>query len=175
MTTKYQRMHKTAIGNATLSMLSFCVVFALSACSGDNSSNEESTDVVTAETTPTETIESTIVDPQMPVVDTEVSISNAEPTVTGVGTDIAIETEVLAVDAGAKLYETQCKVCHASGLLNAPKYGDKAAWVTRISKDKETLYLHSTKGFNKMPAQVNDKVNDVQVHAAVDYMLEAVS
>ena len=81
----------------------------------------------------------------------------------------------LAADAGATLYNKQCKVCHDSGLLNAPKFGDKAAWAPRLTKGKETLYLHSATGFNKMPAQVNADVSEAQVHAAVDYMIDAAS
>lgn len=82
---------------------------------------------------------------------------------------------LLAADAGATLYDKKCKICHDSGMLNAPKLSDKAAWAPRIAKDKETLYLHSAKGFNKMPAQVNADVSEAQVHAAVDYMIDATS
>ena len=81
----------------------------------------------------------------------------------------------MAADAGAKLYETNCKACHEAGLLEAPKYGDKAAWAARLTKGKDTLHMHSAKGFNKMPAQVTDKVSEAQVYAAVDYMIAAVS
>ncbi len=88
---------------------------------------------------------------------------------------MATEPEVLAADAGVKLYESNCKVCHDAGLLNAPKYGDAAAWAPRLAKDKETLYMHSAKGFNKMPAQAVDGVTEAQVKAAVDYMLASVN
>ncbi|KTF06345.1 cytochrome c, class I [marine sediment metagenome] len=90
-------------------------------------------------------------------------------------TAVVAEPEVFAADAGAKLYESKCKVCHTAGLLNAPKYGDTAAWATRLTKDKETLYMHSAKGFNKMPAQAVNGVSEAQVKAAVDYMLASVS
>ena len=89
--------------------------------------------------------------------------------------ETAAEPEMLAADTGAKLYESNCKVCHTAGLLNAPKYGDSTAWATRLTKDKETLYMHSAKGFNKMPAQAVDGVSEAQVKAAVDYMLASVS
>lgn len=79
------------------------------------------------------------------------------------------------VDAGAKSYQSNCKVCHANGSLNAPKYADKVAWSMCISEDKETLYMHSAQGFNKMPAQAVNGVTKVQVKASVDYILEAVS
>ena len=82
---------------------------------------------------------------------------------------------MLTANAGSALYESNCKVCHTAGLLNAPKYGDKAAWTARLTKDKEVLYMHSVKGFNKMPAQAVDGVTEEQVKAAVDYMLASVS
>jgi cytochrome c5 len=89
--------------------------------------------------------------------------------------DSAAESEDLAVNVGAELYNKQCMACHQNGLLNAPKYGDAAAWAPRIAKGKETLYLHSAKGFNQMNAQVNADVSEAQVHAAVDYMVAAAS
>ena len=49
-----------------------------------------------------------------------------------VATD-APATEDLAVNVGAELYNKQCMACHANGLLNAPKYGDAAAWAPRSS------------------------------------------
>ena len=84
-------------------------------------------------------------------------------------------TEALATNVGAELYNKQCMACHANGLLNAPKYGDAAAWAPRIAKGKETLYTHAAKGFNQMNAQVNAEVTEEQVHAAVDYMVAAAS
>lgn len=77
----------------------------------------------------------------------------------------------LSADAGQKRYETTCKLCHDQGLLNAPKKGDKTEWAKRIGKGKETLYTHSIKGFNKMPAQATGDVSEAEVRAAVDYLL----
>lgn len=90
-------------------------------------------------------------------------------------TNSSAEPEILAADAGAKIYESNCKVCHTNGLLNAPKLDDKPAWTPRIAKGKETLYMHSAQGFNKMPAQAVNGITDAQVKASVDYMLAAVS
>lgn len=90
-------------------------------------------------------------------------------------TNSSAEPEILAADAGAKLYESNCKVCHTNGLLNAPKLDDKQAWIPRIAKGKETLYMHSAQGFNKMPAQAVNGITEAQVKASVDYMLAAVS
>ncbi|MEZ7518093.1 c-type cytochrome [Psychrobacter sp. NPDC078370] len=166
-----------------LSVISMSVVFAVSACSGDNTATEESTaanepataveETAVAETEGT--IPESVVDPE---TDTEskVATESADIVDDAVATpETDSEPEMLAADAGAKLYESNCQVCHAAGLLDAPKYGDTAAWSARLTKDKETLYMHSAKGFNKMPAQAVNGVTEAQVKAAVDYMLASVS
>lgn len=164
-----------------LSVISMSVVFAVSACSSDNTATEESTvakDPATAvEKTAVAETEGTTSES---VVDLETESEAATESANIVDELVATpetdsEPEVLAADAGAKLYESNCQVCHAAGLLDAPKYGDTAAWTARLTKDKETLYMHSAKGFNKMPAQAVNGVTEAQVKAAVDYMLASVS
>ena len=160
------------IKRLSLSVISLNVLLVLSACSDDNTITEEST--ATNEPAATSVEEAVVA---------ESEATMPEPTVEPESTDmvveeetvVAAEPEMLAADAGAKIYESNCKVCHTAGLLNAPKYGDTAAWATRLTKDKETLYMHSAKGFNKMPAQAVDGVSEAQVKAAVDYMLASVS
>ena len=87
----------------------------------------------------------------------------------------ATATPELSANAGKVLYEKQCQVCHAQGLLEAPKYGNKEAWAAHLAKGKETLYEHSAKGFNKMPPQAVNGVSEAEVKAAVDYMIAGVS
>ncbi len=161
---------------SAMTLLSLSILLATSACS-DNSKVEAVSDptaVSEAEATAVEepevveSVEATAATTDMPVATDDVVTTKAD-------TSNVVEPELLAVDAGAKLYESNCKVCHANGLLNAPKYGDKAAWSTRITKDKETLYMHSAQGFNKMPAQAVNGITEAQVKASVDYMLVAVS
>jgi len=162
-----------------LSVIGMSVVFAVSACSGDNTATEESKAVDEPATTVEETAvaegatsESMVEPATEPKAATE-SADIVDEAVTTPETDS--EPEMLAADAGAKLYESNCQVCHAAGLLDAPKYGVTAAWTARLTKDKETLYMHSAKGFNKMPAQAVNGVTEAQVKAAVDYMLASVS
>lgn len=166
-----------------LSVISMSVVFAVSACSGDNTATEESTAanepataieekaVAETEGTTLETVDESGTDTEPKAATESAEIIDEE--VATPATDS--EPEVLAADAGAKLYASNCQVCHAVGLLDAPKYGDTAAWTARLTKDKETLYMHSAKGFNKMPAQAINGVTEAQVKAAVDYMLASVS
>ena len=164
MTVKRSVMKKKSVVKLVLSGLSLSALLTLSACSGgDNTAADEPAAV-------NET-EAVVVEPEAlaeaePIVEAE---STEEPVVE------AAAPEVLAVDAGATLYEKQCKVCHEKGLLAAPVFGDKEAWAPRIAKGIDTLHMHSAKGFNKMPAQASTEVSEAQVHAAVDYMVAAAS
>ncbi len=168
-----QNMKKKSVTKLALSSLSLSALLALSACSGGDNKVEEP-----AAVNETETV---VVEPEAPAAETEVV--TPEPAVEAEPTEVpvveaepeAAEPEVLAADAGAQLYEKQCKVCHENGLLEAPKFGDKAAWAPHLAKDIETLRMHSAKGFNKMPAQAVGDVTEAQVHAAVDYMVAAAS
>ena len=168
-----QSMKKKSVTKLALSSLSLSALLALSACSGGDNKAEEP-----AAVNETETV---VVEPEAPAAETEVV--TPEPAVEAEPTEVpvveaepeAAEPEVLAADAGAQLYEKQCKVCHENGLLEAPKFGDKAAWAPHLAKDIETLRMHSAKGFNKMPAQAVGDVTEAQVHAAVDYMVAAAS
>lgn len=81
------------------------------------------------------------------------------------------KVQPLSLAEGKALYEKTCHLCHDQGLLDAPKISDKAQWQQRLNKGVDTLYLHSAKGFNKMPAQATGDVSEAQVHAAVDYIL----
>ena len=171
-----QKMKKKSVTKLALSSLSLSALLALSACSGGDNKAEEP-----AAVNETETV---VVEPEAPAAETEVV--TPEPVVEAETTEVpeveaeavsteAAEPEVLAADAGAVLYEKQCKVCHEKGLLAAPVFGDKEAWTPRIAQGIDTLHMHSAKGFNKMPAQANAEVSEAQVHAAVDYMVAAAS
>ena len=162
----------------TLSAVGISALLLLSACSSDsgNDGSDQPAEDSTAVSDSVATAEVTEAAPTA-APDTAIPEADADPAVKPVIEEAAeqAEPEMLAADAGATLYESNCKVCHDAGLLNAPKYGDKMAWSTRLTKDKETLYMHSAKGFNKMPAQAVNGVTDAQVKAAVDYMLASVS
>ncbi|AHB08082.1 cytochrome C [Pandoraea pnomenusa] len=78
------------------------------------------------------------------------------------------------LEAGKKLYDTVCMACHAAGVMNAPKFGDKAAWAPRIATGIETLHNAALKGLNAMPAKGGaTNASDDDVKAAVDYMVSA--
>jgi cytochrome c5 len=76
--------------------------------------------------------------------------------------------------AGKKTYDTVCFVCHAAGISNAPKFGDKATWEPRIAKGIDAL-LHSTingvPGTAMPPRGTCAACSDADLKAAVEYMI----
>jgi len=74
-------------------------------------------------------------------------------------------------DAGAVVYNKACKMCHATGMMNAPKLGDGAAWAERIAKGEDALLESTLKGINKMPARGGlADLSDTELRAAILYM-----
>ena len=75
---------------------------------------------------------------------------------------------------GEAVFNKACKMCHGSGMMGAPKFGDKEAWADRIAKGNETLHDHAINGFGKMQPKGGKKsLSDEDVKAAVDYMVDA--
>jgi cytochrome c5 len=81
-----------------------------------------------------------------------------------------------AAGGGEGVYKAACVACHGAGIAGAPKFGDKAAWASRVAQGKPTLYEHAIKGYQGkagvMPAKGgNSALADADVQAAVDYMV----
>ncbi|WP_237067994.1 c-type cytochrome [Microbulbifer guangxiensis] len=75
--------------------------------------------------------------------------------------------------SGEEVYNGACGTCHAAGVAGAPKFGDAAAWSSRIAKGMETLYSNAINGINAMPAKgLCADCSDEEIQAAVDYMAE---
>ncbi|MEO8408787.1 MAG: c-type cytochrome [Oxalobacteraceae bacterium] len=79
----------------------------------------------------------------------------------------------LAVDTGKKIYESACIACHGSGVMGAPKFGDKAAWAGRIKQGTAVLHEHAIAGIRGMPPKGGSTASEDEVKAAVDYMTAA--
>ncbi len=79
----------------------------------------------------------------------------------------------LAAD-GKAIYEKTCVACHASGVANAPKLGDKAAWAPRIATGKDALLASVIKGKGAMPPKAGAaNLTDDDIKAAIEYMTSA--
>jgi cytochrome c5 len=73
---------------------------------------------------------------------------------------------------GKKVYESTCTACHATGVANAPKLGDKAAWAPRIKQGMDTLLQSALKGKGAMPPKGgNASLSDADVRAAIEFMV----
>jgi cytochrome c5 len=69
------------------------------------------------------------------------------------------------------LYTQTCAVCHASGVANAPKLGDKAAWAPRLAQGVDGLTASAIKGKGAMPPKGGSSASDADIKAVVQYMV----
>lgn len=80
-----------------------------------------------------------------------------------------------AAGAVPALYAQSCAVCHATGVANAPKLGDKAAWAPRLAAGVDGLSASVIKGKGAMPPKGGAmSASDADIKAAVSYMVAAV-
>ncbi|UUZ72518.1 c-type cytochrome [Polaromonas sp. P1(28)-8] len=78
-----------------------------------------------------------------------------------------------AAGAGEALYKQACVACHAAGVANAPKFGDKAAWAPRIKTGLDALTASVIKGKGAMPPKGGSTAADADIRSAVEYMVSA--
>lgn len=76
---------------------------------------------------------------------------------------------------GEQVYQQFCGTCHKTGVANAPKFADKAAWEPRIARGKDALYqsaINGVAGTAMTPKGSCMNCSDDELKAAVDYMVE---
>lgn len=101
------------------------------------------------------------------------AVATAAAPVAAAGAAPAAVPAKLAADTGKKIYDSACMACHGSGVLGAPKFGDKAAWADRIKQGTALLHEHAIKGIRGMPPKGGSTASEEEVMAAVDYMTAA--
>lgn len=85
----------------------------------------------------------------------------------------SVTTVYAADDIGMTVYTNNCAACHASGVMGAPKVGDKNAWSGLIAEGVDDLTASAIKGIGMMPPKGgNANLTDAEVKAAVAYMME---
>lgn len=77
------------------------------------------------------------------------------------------------LEEGKKTYSGTCAVCHNNGIMDAPKFGDKAAWAPIIAKTMTSMINNTVMGFNNMPPKGGKQsLTDTQIADAVAYIVE---
>jgi len=74
---------------------------------------------------------------------------------------------------GEEVFKAQCTTCHSTGMVGAPKYGDKADWAARIGHGYEALLQSALHGKGAMAAQGGGDFEDLEIGRAVVYMANA--
>ncbi|HXF65918.1 MAG TPA: c-type cytochrome [Burkholderiales bacterium] len=76
-----------------------------------------------------------------------------------------------AEKSGKEVVEAVCAACHATGALQAPRIGDKAAWAKLLKEGLDQLTRTAVKGIRQMPPRGgNPDLTDLEVARAVVYM-----
>lgn len=73
--------------------------------------------------------------------------------------------------AGEQVYAQTCAACHASGVVEAPVYGDKTRWQKLLEEGQVVLSAHGWVGLGAMPPQGgNPDLRLEEFARAVTYM-----
>lgn len=78
-----------------------------------------------------------------------------------------------APKSGAEIVASACNACHQTGVLEAPKIGDKDAWAQRLAAQGgvDGLTTSAITGKGAMPPKGGAMVSDAEIRAAVEHML----
>lgn len=79
--------------------------------------------------------------------------------------------------SGEKVYEANCRQCHASGAGGAQRLGDTATWAPLLAEGTGTLVQRAIEGYRGSrgympPKGGNPSLTDQEVKAAVQYMVQ---
>jgi cytochrome c5 len=77
--------------------------------------------------------------------------------------------DLASLKTGEQVYTVQCSACHASGVANAPKLGDEAAWAARLKAGYAALLNSALKGKGAMPPQ-GGELSDLEIGRAVVFL-----
>lgn len=91
-----------------------------------------------------------------------------------VATSSHAQTPTAALKSGEQVYQSVCMQCHAQGVDNAPKFGDKKVWAPLIEEGQAILTGHAWVGVRKMPPKGGKPdLSQEEFARAVAYMARA--
>lgn len=84
----------------------------------------------------------------------------------------AMSVAAMTANAEAPANYAVCAGCHAQGVLDAPKTGDKAAWEARLAGGIDALVASAKKGKNSMPPVLSlcPQCSDDDIKGLIQYM-----
>lgn len=87
-------------------------------------------------------------------------------------TEAVADATPAAVPTPKETYDAICAACHATGLLDSPKFGDKAAWDKRIADAGgfDSLVASAIAGKGSMPPKGGATLNDADFAKVVSYL-----
>lgn len=100
------------------------------------------------------------------------TIERIRPVASVITEESVTATATQSVRSGEAVYKATCAACHGSGAAGAPKFGDKAAWASRVGQGSSKLLQHAIQGFKGMPAKGGcSTCSDAEIKAAVAYLV----
>ena len=81
------------------------------------------------------------------------------------------DTRRATVRTGRQIVDMRCSQCHEAGKGGAPRIGDRAAWIPRLSNGFEATVRSAINGHGGMPARGGlPDLTDNDIRAAIVYM-----
>ena len=75
-----------------------------------------------------------------------------------------------AAKSGEEIVKEVCAACHQTGVANAPKLGDKAAWAPRLKLGLDGMMQTVIKGKGAMAPRAGTSLTDQELASAVVFM-----
>jgi len=79
-------------------------------------------------------------------------------------------TGAAAAKSGEEIVKEICSACHLTGVANAPKIGDNAAWAPRLKLGLDGLLQSVLKGKGAMAPRAGTALSDQELATAVVYL-----
>jgi cytochrome c len=88
--------------------------------------------------------------------------------------DLPPEVEDKTITKAEKMYNENCKLCHGTDAMGAPKVGDVDAWSERAAKGLDKLVYNAIHGMGGMPPKGgNEDLIPSEVKEIVDFMVNS--
>ena len=88
--------------------------------------------------------------------------------------DLPPEAEDKSISKAEKMYNTSCKLCHATDSMGAPAVGDVEAWRAVTAKGMDKVVYNAINGMGGMPPKGgNEDLIPSEVKEIVDFMIES--